>query len=694
MRVDEAGLDPRVAEHLIENGIEEFYPPQAEAVPLVLAGESLMLSVPTAAGKSLVAYLGILNCLTKRKKAIYIVPLRALAHEKYEEIQEFEFLGFRTALTIGDYDSSDDRLASYDVIIATSEKVDALLRHRPDWLDEIGLVVADEIHLLTDPKRGPTMEVNMARLKGLGAQIIGLSATVVNASEMAEWLDAELVTSDWRPVPLMTGIHVDGSIEFTEGEVLRADDIQEHVLKRIKDGGQALIFLNSRKRSQKAADDYAAALNLKNDEIEDPEGESTEVGERLIRCMKRGAAFHNASLTNRQRKMVENAFRDGKIKVIGATPTLAAGINLPARTVIVQDTKRYSDGGRVPLSILEVHQMMGRAGRPRYDSWGEAILVAGGHWERDALLENYLLSPPEPVSSKLGSLSALRTHILSSFVLGECRDVDELMEFIGSTFFGHQKELFYLEGRIMDVLSFLTDEGMLEEGDEGVYKPTAFGIRTSQLYVDPLGASLFKRAALNWMEESETIELLQAGLSGPDLFRRGVRKTDQKHLARYLDSDLRWLLDEDDLDDDFLPAVKSAAVLNDWIEEVPERVISDKFGIGPGDLRNDVETAMWLVGAFAEISALFNKDCARSVRPIEKRIKAGIKAELLPLVKIDNVGRVRGRALFTAGYTSPVGLRMAKEEELARIPKIGPKIARQIKEQLGQEKRQEVLDVE
>jgi len=180
MKFEELDLEPAVVDSLRRQGYSDLYPPQEDALPAALEGKSIVLAVPTASGKSLVAYLSIVSAVLKGRKAVYIVPLRALASEKYEDLKKFEDLGVRVALSIGDYDAEDQNLERFDVIVATSEKIDSLLRHRASWLEQVSVVVADEIHLMNDPNRGPTLEVTLTKFKMINphAQIIALSATV------------------------------------------------------------------------------------------------------------------------------------------------------------------------------------------------------------------------------------------------------------------------------------------------------------------------------------------------------------------------------------------------------------------------------------------------------------------------------------------------------------------------------------
>ena len=147
MQVKDLALPPGVIEILEKDGITELYPPQAEAAPIAVAGKNLVLAVPTASGKSLIAYLAAMKHILERHgKVLYIVPLRALATEKYDDLRKFEPLGIKVGISVGDFDSPDSRLQSYDVVVATSEKADSLLRHQSDWLREVTLVVADEVH--------------------------------------------------------------------------------------------------------------------------------------------------------------------------------------------------------------------------------------------------------------------------------------------------------------------------------------------------------------------------------------------------------------------------------------------------------------------------------------------------------------------------------------------------------------------
>src|SRR3990172_7336112 len=259
MKVADLGVDPRITAILTEQGIEDLYPPQERAMPIALEGKSLVLAIPTASGKSLVAYLAVLKHVLNGGKAMYIVPLRALAAEKYDDLKAFEPLGIRVGISMGDYDSPDPTLGRYDVIVSTSERADSLLRHRADWLARLPVVVAGEGHLINDADRGPTLEVTLAKMRQVNPklQIIALSATIRNSAELAAWLKAEHIRSDWRPVPLKSGVMFNGTVLWTDRKTTQfnanEDDLSGLVEDIIDTGGQALIFVNTRKSTEALA---------------------------------------------------------------------------------------------------------------------------------------------------------------------------------------------------------------------------------------------------------------------------------------------------------------------------------------------------------------------------------------------------------------------------------------------------------
>ncbi len=699
-------IDQGIADILQAKGITELYPPQAESIGPALSGKNLVLAIPTASGKSLVAYLAILKSVMNGGKALYIVPLRSLAVEKYEDLKEFEQLGIRVALSMGDYDSAEPTLRSFDIIIATSEKADSLLRHRSHWLKQLSVVVADEVHLINDPDRGPTLEVTLAKLRQVNprAQIIALSATIANSGELADWLDAHHVVSDWRPVPLKEGVYFGGAITFWDMShrlvPQESEEMSALVRDTLREGGQCLVFVNTRKSTETLArklipavkpyltDEDVGVLSGKADAMIGRQEEPTSIASRLARCIKAGTAFHNAGLTNAQRKVVEDLFRGGALKCITATPTLAAGINLPARRVVVRDVRRYDPNvgfGYIP--ILEVKQMCGRAGRPQYDEYGEAVLLARYEEDVEELLENYVLSGPESIESKLGSEPALRMHLLAAIATGHVQTEKELYSFMERTFYAHQGDVAYIGGSIEAVLEFLEKEELIIR--EEVLRATLFGKRTSDLYVDPL-SSVILRDALKSPHRGTPFSYLHAICATPDMPTLYLGRKDYEWVEEKATEE--ELLSETEDYDFLLAEVKTATMLEDWMGEETEEKITKRFRIGPGDIRRMVDMAEWLLYAMHELARLFNRHRLKPLARLMPRIRYGVKEELLDLVSLRGIGRVRSRALFERGLKTKSDLRNVDVRLLAGIPTIGPAVAKSILEQLG--RKEEELEEE
>ena len=214
------GCPDYVIEHFQKKGITQLNPPQVKAVEQgIFEGKNILACTPTGSGKTAIATLGIAKCLADNKgaKAVYLVPLKALASEKFKEFQElFQSTKYSAGISTGDLDSSSEYLNKYDLLILTVEKLDSLIRHKVSWIHDVRCLVVDEIHLLNDPGRGPTLEVMITLLRKIlkQVQLIALSATIGNPKDLAEWLEAELVVDDWRPVKLHKGIYFNDGVEF------------------------------------------------------------------------------------------------------------------------------------------------------------------------------------------------------------------------------------------------------------------------------------------------------------------------------------------------------------------------------------------------------------------------------------------------------------------------------------------------
>jgi helicase len=474
------GAGSRLMEILSSLGQGPLYPPQEEAVKAgVLKMEtSFVISAPTAA----------LNAFTGRgflgaTKCIYLVPLRALAREKFDDFsKKYNPFGLRVTQSTGDFDSADPWLAAADIIITTNEKLDSLIRHRAPWLKDVRLVISDEIHLLGDSHRGPTLEVVLTRLRSLNRhlRVIALSATIPNALELARWLDATLIQSSWRPVPLKEGVFFNGAAIFDDGTVkwIREEalsDVVDLAVDTIREKGQALIFVGTRRSAEAVAakarkyvfklstPEENEALKALSEDVLEASPEPTRIGKKLAETVAEGVAFHHAGIIYQQRKIIEDAFRANRIKLMVSTTTLAMGLNLPSRRVIIRDWWRYLPGaGMQAIPAIEVKQMSGRAGRPGYDSYGESVIVARNKRDEKYLFDRYIKGEVEDIKSQLANESALRTHILAAIAGTFASSRQELIEFLAQTFFAYQMGTDHLSSITDSVLGFLQSEKMVE----------------------------------------------------------------------------------------------------------------------------------------------------------------------------------------------------------------------------------------
>ena len=796
-RIDAFNLPPRFASFLTDEwGISHLHPPQAEAAPGLLAGRNTLVAIPTASGKSLLAYMAIVARLSQshdRAKAVYIVPLKALAMEKYEDLQAIAgAMGYTVGLGVGDATAEAKNIEACNILVCTSEKLDSLLRHRSELVANVEIVVADEFHLLNDASRGPTLEINLTRLRHVRpqAQLVALSATVGNCGELAAWLGADLVQSDWRPVALEYATFHDFHIEPRRVQApSRADErfklsqprdlvgLKSHPVWSVVDdgldqGAQVLMFVGTRRGAQSEARNLAKRVK-KRLEKEDPgrlkrlselaqrltgRGQS-RLSDDLVACLSGGVGFHHAGLTHAQRKDVEAAFKSGDLVALTATPTLAAGVNLPARRVLVRDLKRWDDGMSRPLPVMEVRQMLGRAGRPKYDTRGEAWVYCKGTdgWEEaDAVADRYFFGPVEDISSKLASEPALRMHVLASIATGGLVHKGSIERFFQSTFLGSTMPRHQLNERIASMLDWLVEERFIrvrglddhytpplppeDLGEEAswddtrpmwasvaevadgvswepvsssgsrpssaasaqpatfgftnarnirgtpmslevsavaaantMYEATAMGERVTQLYLDPLSASMMRtglrRAVRRLVREDAPVTvfgLLHMAVATPDFASLWAKGSDLEV------NSMAWLkanaheeefLLEPGYAEAMIGDVKSAWMVEEWMEETTLRDMEERLDVTPGDVHHRVDLMGWLLtGAqhvlltddvFAEEHAPVIADLVAMLSTAQQRVRHGCKHDLLPLVNIRHVGRQRARVFADHGVRTP-----------------------------------------
>ncbi len=704
MKIVELDLPKPVKDFLKAEGYSELYPPQEDSVSAgLLDGKSVLVSAPTASGKTLIATLAMLSFLSKNKgKVVYLSPLRALAAEKFSEFKKIEKIPLgkkiKTQISTGDFESVDKTLDKSDILVLTNEKMDSLIRHGAEWVDDIGLVVADEVHLIGDQDRGPTLEMILTKLKLLQSkpQIVALSATITNADEISEWLDCSLVENDWRPVPLAEGVYDGGGVTMHDGKFFEVEPTirgppVDLGAESVKDGGQSLLFAETRTRSAslaaKAADIISRYLKKsEKEELEDVSkkilgaNEHTQLVKTLAELVKKGVAFHHAGLNQNCRETIETEFRKGTIKLLSSTPTLAAGVNLPARRVVISNIARYNAkvGANRPISVLEYKQLCGRAGRPQYDDHGEAIIV--GHSNSSELIDYYVNGEPEPIESKITDDKSLRIHVLSTIVTTPGIKKEEIIDLFLETLGGLQSRKSTIKFAVDIALRYLLDEDFLiKKGDR--YVATEFGKKVSKLYIDPLTATFFRNAIENVSKERKhTFGFLHLVSESEEFFPKfSLRNKDYETVSLLIENHASELIEPISEYD----CSRSLIALQSWITESSEVSLSDNLKIESGDMHRMVETADWLVYCIRELAKQLERaDLLDELDIIRKRIKYGIREELIELVKIKGIGRIRARKLFKHGIKNLDDLSSIPVKKLAEIDKIGSTLADNIKSQL------------
>jgi len=688
VELDLEGLPKLIAQGLSEKGVTRFTPPQQEALAKgLLNGTNIVVVAPTASGKTLIGEIALVNAYLNNKKGIYTTPLKALAYEKYEDFKFWGKYGVKVGISVGDYIVTQEEVESlevFDIIIATYERLDSILRKRPKWINKVGVIVIDELHMLGDEGRGHIVEMIAIRAKLLGIQVVGLSATIGNPEEIATWLNAKLVKSDWRPVKLYeVPTYKSGRswIVVLPRELssmgtpttIQVDDLTEYwILKAINEGFNVLEFKYSRKAVEELAYTYAPIvckdlpkenkdeLNLLlkklKDDLHDFEYEKLYP---LIRC---GVSYHHAGLSYNARRFIEYAFRDRLIRYLAATPTLAMGVNLPARVVIV-NAKYFSSGSTRRISVLEYKQLSGRAGRPQYDPHG--IVVVAKDATRLSEPKAYIDGIPEGIESTLLGENALRRHVLSVIASGEALTFKKLVEFFNASFGAIRMSKNIIEEKIRETTLLLEELAMIKSVKKDnfyntAFNPTNLGLVTSWLYVDPITSFTIIAGLVNKDRAPELYYLSLIGMT-PDFGDIHINRNVYEWFEDYvLDLEVDGEVPPQNLqqyirnpDIDWLRGCVIGLILRDWIEEIPERTIVERYGIELGDLTVIRDTAEWLLYAAHIITKTTTlENHSKNLEILLERVRHGVKEDALEIVNLRYIGRVRARILLQHGIRS------------------------------------------
>jgi replicative superfamily II helicase len=650
-------------------GFEEFNRMQREALPAIMErDENVVAAAPTASGKTALAELAICKTLSEGGTALFVAPLRALTNEKEAEWERFETLGYSVYVVTGERDLNPRRAARADILVMTPEKTDSATRKhdspRYDFVTDVDCVVIDEVHLLDSDSRGGVLEVTVSRLRRLcDPRVVALSATMRNVDDVATWLDAAPETTfefgdDYRPVTLHAGVktysHGENSFADKYRRLYRAFDLAE---PHIRDDGQALVFVSSRQdtvqAAKKARDEFAerdVPMGARGDY--DFHAEAADLSNDTLRkSVVDGVGFHHAGLGKADRDRVEQWFREGKLQLLFSTSTLAWGVNLPARCVVIRDTK-YHDPleGDVDISPLDVMQMLGRAGRPGYDDVGYGWVVCDAS---DADRYRTLIRNGKDIESHLAA--ALDSHLNAEIAMGTIDDLDDVLSWLETTFYyvraQSRPQAYGFDGlreRVRETLGSLVDRGFVTMDGLGV-EPTALGRLASKYYLDLATARRFFEVAERDSIDADAVLDAVAGASEFDSVSCRAAETDAV--------------------DSVLAGVDTA--LEGGNRKVLAICRASMSGSTPQALRSDAwvirHNALRLVAALREFLDTFaGPRAANLARRIEARIEHGVSRDAVGLTAVDGVGSRRASRLAAAGFSTPADLVAAGTTALTR----------------------------
>jgi helicase len=517
------------------------------------------------------------------------------------------------------------------------------------------------------------------------------------------------------------------------------DPLINLALDTISKNKQAIIFVNSKASAESTAEKIAKKIKLDgktkeiaiaiSEESKNTLNNPTKQCERLSLCLNSLIAFHHSGLAAKQKTLVEKNFKKGLVKIICATPTLAAGINLPAFRTIIRDTKRYGSRGMMDILVLEYEQQAGRAGRPGHEDYGEAIILAKTEIDRKRVIKKYINGTAEDITSKLAVEPVLRTYVLSLISTEFCTTEKELINFFSKTFYAHiYSDLKSLKNIIQKMIfllkewDFITNSETINQEQNndfisanklektGKLKSTLLGKKVSELYIDPLSAhtmlEMIKKYDTKIKEQKTKNNEININITNTEQQKSNslslihmLTKTIEFRPMLYVKSSEydkyeleaeKWqehILSKvpniyDIMYEEYINEIKTASFVNDWINEYDEEYLLKTYNVRPGDLKALSDISDWLLKAASELARIIKCfDPISDILKLQARINHGVKEELLNLMKLKRIGKTRARILYNNNIKVISDVKNCDFNKLKQL--IGEKNAVDVKDQVG-----------
>lgn len=636
-------------------GFEHFNPVQSRVIEAHDKDCNYVVAAQTSVGKTICSELFLSHEIReKKKKGVFLAPFRALSQERIDDWQKssHHFKDLKIAICTGDYKltlSRKKELEEANLIVMTTELFNCKIRNykseRNEWLKDIGTVVSDEFHLISSggtSGRGSHIESGFMQFTKINpeSRLILLSATVPNAKQVGEWISSlnkkptYVLESEYRPCPLVVHyVKYEERFSYDENEKAKVGTAIDVLERHPKD--KFIIFAHT-KRTQELL--------------------YTTLKKRGILC-----EYHNADLTKEKRTKVENDFKENcNLRCIIATSTLAAGINMPARRTIICGVHR----GLTEVDVFDCKQMCGRAGRPQYDTQGDAYILLpekkfDHHKER--------LETPQDVVSQMLDKKCLAFHLTSEIHHGTIRDIEDVKSWYKRTLAWWQNQ--DLEDDVIEeVIKSLTKSGVVINNDG--LEITKVGMVSSMFYYSPFDVSDLYR---NWNKLFEKSNLddvnVAMALGNTDTSRVGiVSNADKDEMTKF-----RYKVRQDCAGEFTEGAIKSGCCYYNLLNGIN----SPPFTALMRNIQGDSERLIEVLCMLDQVAGRWGQN--EYFRRLYLRLTYGVSEELVDLCRIKNIGKVKAKRLFDADLCDLESIAMSPVKVIKAL-KCSKKIAEDISE--------------
>jgi Superfamily II helicase len=632
--LDNLPIDDKIKKVIRNRGYNDLRELQYEAISKGLEDKNILVNVATGGGKTLISEVIAIQELLKHKggKVIYLAPIRALAYEKFKEFKDWNAIGLTREMSVGDYQKSIDDMKEANLLIMTYEKFDSLLRKEDkEWLKDIRAIVFDEIHTIGNENRGATIEFLISYFLGK-CKLIGLSATIGNLDEIATWMNANVYRKSERVNKITKGVLQKGTLVTENLKITKYGKDYEAFLKaKVDEDKQIIIFVRSRRDCESLSRKLSPKLSRK---YKIQTNDKTLL-KRFAPYINGCVLYHNAGLTSKERRFVEEEYNNGNCRVLVATPTLAMGVNLPCDVVLVRDILRVEDYDSFQmLDLLDVEQMLGRAGR-----WGEGEGYLYTSSDFNPLMRKYIKGEMENANSQLYNSEKFKSYVLT-MMGNQMHTIQELCNFFNKTFFAYSykmKNTKQLRNKILSMLDTLIDENFIKVHDDNYYL-TEKGTICVESYLSPKTVNI-----MEGIEVSEDVSCILSQLveceefTMPRVLKKEVGVLQQLAIRHNIvTKDMR--------------KAKVLLMFNEHFKGIPATKFKVKYNVPAtdfGGMKNDLS---WLIHGLQKVYFMNNKKKSFVIMNLATCVEKGVPMDVAPLVRRSSI--TKKKALTQSGNGS------------------------------------------